>query len=72
MMDSITITIPKRLKEELDRERKAEGLSRSAIVSEALKKYLTLRKLESLRQKMIPKARAQGIYTDEDVFARVS
>jgi metal-responsive CopG/Arc/MetJ family transcriptional regulator len=72
MQESITISIPKEIKRALDRERKAKGISRSAVVSDALKKYLALREIAELRQKMIPKARAQGIYSDEDVFARVS
>jgi len=72
MNESITISIPKRLKVALDKERKAEGLSRSAVVAEALAKHLTVRKLEALRRKMVPKARARGIRTDEDVFAIVS
>jgi metal-responsive CopG/Arc/MetJ family transcriptional regulator len=54
------------------RSQKAKGRSRSAVVSDALKKYLALREIAELRQKMIPKARAQGIYSDEDVFALVS
>ncbi|MFI5201194.1 MAG: ribbon-helix-helix protein, CopG family [Candidatus Kapaibacterium sp.] len=72
MNESITISIPKRLKRTLDRERKAKGISRSSLVVDALQRYLTIQKLEDLREKMIPRARAQGIYTDEDVFSRVS
>ncbi len=72
MQESITVSIPKEIKRALDRERKAKGLSRSALVSDALKKYLALRDLNQLREKMRPKAQAHGIYTDEDVFARVS
>ena len=72
MKENISISIPKNLKQALDKEGKAEGLSRSAIVVEAVKKYLAVRKIQGLRRTMIPKAQAQGIYTDEDVFARVS
>ena len=72
MQENITVSIPREVKRALDRERKAKGLSRSAVVSEALKKYLALRDLAVLRKKMIPHARSQGIYTDEDVFVRVS
>jgi metal-responsive CopG/Arc/MetJ family transcriptional regulator len=72
MKESISISIPKDIKRALDKEGKAEGISRSAVVVEALKKYLGVRKIESIRSKMIPKARSQGIYTDEDVFARLS
>lgn len=69
---SITVSLPSELVREIDKEMKKEGLSRSAVVVGALRKYLTIRKLRALNKKMSAKARAQGIYTDEDVFARVS
>jgi predicted transcriptional regulator len=72
MQESITISLPSNIKKTLDKERKARGLSRSAVVSAALNKYLTLLEIGSLREKMIPKAQAQGIFTDEDVFARLA
>jgi metal-responsive CopG/Arc/MetJ family transcriptional regulator len=58
MQESITVSIPKEIKQALDREHKAKGISRSAVVSDALKKYFALREIAELRQKMIPKARA--------------
>jgi metal-responsive CopG/Arc/MetJ family transcriptional regulator len=72
MKESITISIPSELRKELDKEMKQEGLSRSAIVAGALRKYLTIRKLRAINKRMSAKARAQGIYTDEDVFDHLS
>jgi hypothetical protein len=39
---------------------------------EAIKMYLFLRRFWLLRERMIPKAQAQGIFTDQDVFDCVS
>ena len=69
---SITVSLPSELVREIDIEMKKEGLSRSAVVVGALRKYLTIRKLRTINKKMSAKARAQGIYTDEDVFERLS
>jgi metal-responsive CopG/Arc/MetJ family transcriptional regulator len=71
MRETISVSLPENLKEELDRLTQAEGVSRSDLVREALKAYLFARKFRSLREKLIPYAEAQGIYTDEDVFREV-
>lgn len=72
MRETMTISLPPKIKSELDRAVHEEGLSRSDIVRESLRQYLFLRKFRALRAKMVTKAQAQGIYTDEDVFDRVS
>jgi metal-responsive CopG/Arc/MetJ family transcriptional regulator len=72
MQETITITLPEETKLVLDGVRREEGVSLSELVSEAIKEYLFFRRFRLLRERMIPKARAQGIYTDQDVFERVS
>jgi metal-responsive CopG/Arc/MetJ family transcriptional regulator len=72
MRESISISLPEDLKDELDRFTRAEGTTRSDLVREALREYLFSRRLRSLRQELMPYAEAQGIYTDEDVFREVS
>ena len=37
-----------------------------------IKEYLFFRRFRLLRERMVPKAQARGIYTDQDVFERVS
>lgn len=49
-----------------------EGISRSDLVRESLRDYFFFRKFQDLRARMMAKAQAQGIFTDEDVFKRVS
>lgn len=72
MRQTITISIPEAVKKELDTLSKQEGISRSDVVRESLRDYFFFRKFRALRAELLPKAEAQGVYTDEDVFARVS
>ena len=72
MRSTLTISLPEKVRAQLDRVSKAEGISRSDIVRESVRDYLFIRQLRSLRRTMVPKASQQGIHTDQDVFDRVS
>ncbi|HEV8129760.1 MAG TPA: ribbon-helix-helix domain-containing protein [Acidobacteriota bacterium] len=72
MRETITISLPKEIKEELDRVTKRERVTRSDVVRESLRDYLFLRQFRSLRTRMVAKAQSRGVYTDQDVFDRVS
>ncbi len=72
MKKAITVSVPEELQDDLDKYAQAEGLSRSEVVKESLKEYLFVRKFRKLRKKMMPKAQAEGVYTDEDVFKEIS
>ena len=70
--ETITISIPKSIKQKLDRIVKEEHLNRSDVVREALRQYFTRQEFRRLRQLMIPEAESRGFYTDEDVFRKVT
>ena len=72
MRETITISVPDDLKAELDRIAREEGLSRSDVVRESLRDYLFVRNFRRLRLRLMAKALAQGVVTDDDVFDRVS
>ena len=72
MQETITITLPDDLRKALDEAACREGLPSNELISEALKEYLYFRRLRSLRERMITKAKEQGICTDQDVFDQVS
>lgn len=72
MRESISISLPEELKEELDRYTRKEGISRSDLVREAVREYLFSRRFRALRGELMPYAEAQGVFTDEDVFREVS
>jgi metal-responsive CopG/Arc/MetJ family transcriptional regulator len=72
MRETITISLPEEIKTELDKIVRSEGISRSDVVRESLRDYLFIRRFRLLRTKMLAKAQSQGIFTDEDVFKRIS
>lgn len=72
MRETITISVPAEIKEELDKVVRDEGISRSDVIRESLRDYLFMRRFQQLRARMLAKAQAQGVYTDEDVFKKVS
>jgi predicted transcriptional regulator len=72
MEEVLTIRLPKGTRRRLERRAKAQKLSVSQLVRRALEQDELLTSLGSARTELLPQARAQGIYTDEDVFAIVS
>lgn len=72
MRSTMTVSIPDDVRKELDRVADAEGVSRSDIVRESVRDYLFVRQFRALRKTMVPKAARRGVYTDKDVFDRVS
>ena len=56
----------------IERVAKQDGVSRSDVQRQSLEEFLFVRRFRQLRQRMMATAQAQGIYTDEDVFTRVS
>ena len=49
-----------------------EGVSRSEVLRASLENYLFIRRFRTLRQRMMAAAQAHGVFTDEDVFDRLS
>ncbi len=72
MRKTVSISLPEELKSALDESADEEGVSRSDLVRQALQDFLFVRRFRRLRHELIPYAEAQGVYTDEDVFRRVS
>jgi metal-responsive CopG/Arc/MetJ family transcriptional regulator len=72
MRETVTISLPRAIRRELDRVAKEEGVSRSDVLRQSLEDFLFVRRFRQLRQRMMAAAQAQGIFTDEDVFTRIS
>jgi predicted transcriptional regulator len=72
MEEILTIRLPKGTRRRLERRAKAQKLSVSQLLRRALEQDELLTNLASARAELRPQARAQRIYTDEDVFAIVS
>ena len=72
MRETVTISLPRAIRRELDRIAREEGVSRSDVLRQSLDDFLFVRRFRQLRQRMMAAAQVQGIFTDEDVFTRVS
>ena len=72
MQETITVTLPVEIKPALDNAARKEGISLNELVTKAIEEYLFVRQFRLLRERMVPEAQAQGIYSDQDVFERVS
>ena len=67
-MATITLRLPDELDRALERQSAAAGVSKSDLTREALRRFLTVSEFQRLRAKLVKRAQAQGIHTDEDVF----
>ena len=72
MRETVTISLPQAVRRELDKIAKEDGVSRSDVLRQSLEDFLFVRRFRRLRLRMMAAAQAEGIYTDEDVFTRVS
>lgn len=72
MNATVTVRLDEDLVRELDEVAETLGCSRSAIMREALRRRLSVLRLESLREEIMPLAEDRGYLTDEDVFRDVS
>ncbi len=72
MRQTITISLPQALKKKLADAVKHEHTNSSSIVREALRQYFVREEFRRLRGIMAPKAGRMGVFTDEDVFKKVS
>ena len=72
MRATMTISLPPALRRSVSRVAKDSGLTESEFVRRAVARQLWAEAFEETRRRLMPKARAQGIYTDEDVFKIVS
>ena len=52
----------------LERQSAALGISKSDLAREALKRYLRVAEFRTLRTRLVARAQAAGVNTDEDVF----
>ncbi len=72
MRATLTISLPPQTRAEIAKAAKRRKLSESEFVRRALQTQLWQDAFEESRRKLTARARARGIYTDEDVFTQVS
>jgi len=64
----MSISISSNLEKQIKETAKKYGISKSAIVKEALRGYFIHQSIKTLRAKMVPHAQKAGYFTDEDIF----
>lgn len=69
-MEEITLRLSDNVSSALDEATREAGLSRNEIIEKALSDYLFIRKFRLLRERLA--SESENIYTDQDVFDRVS
>ena len=67
-MTTLTLRVPDELDRALEHQSTALGISKSDLAREALKRYLRVTEFRTLRARLVARAQAGGINTDEDVF----
>lgn len=72
MRATLTISLPPQTRAQLARAAKRRKLSESEFVRRALQTQLWQDAFEESRRRLAVRARALGIYTDEDVFKQIS
>lgn len=72
MRETVNISLPPSTKRELDQFTKKQSLNRSNVLKEAIRQYLIREQFRQLRMSMLLQAQQRGIYTDQEVFRKVS
>ena len=72
MRETLTISLPGKLRKELAKTAKAQHLTQSEFVRKAIQDKLWTDAVDESVRLLAPNARALGIRTDEDVFKRIS
>jgi predicted transcriptional regulator len=67
-MTTLTLRVPDDLDKALERQSAALGISKSDLAREALKRYLRVAEFRTLRARLVARAQADGINTDDDVL----
>ncbi len=72
MRTSVSVSLPEKLNKDINKVLKETSLTRSELVRAALDEYLFKFRFRKIREKLVIKARSKGIYTDDDVYERLS
>lgn len=72
MRTVLSVSLPEKMSEELDRFAKSTGRNKSDIVKESLSIFIWEMKLRAVQKKLGPKAKRLGIVSEEDVFKTIS
>ena len=72
MQETITLNLPADVRDSLEARSQIESISSLELIERAVREYLLVRRLHTLREKMLKQADLKGGFTDEDIFEMVS
>lgn len=72
MRETLTVSLPARTKRLIARAANESGLTTSEYVRMAIHRKLWQDAVAESRRVAVPKARARGVFTDDDVFKLIS
>ncbi|HSF19226.1 MAG TPA: ribbon-helix-helix protein, CopG family [Vicinamibacteria bacterium] len=72
MRESLTVSLPAKTKRLIERAARESGLTTSEYVRLAIFRKLWQDAVAESRRVAVPRARAKGIFTDEEVFRLIS
>ena len=72
MQQTITLNLPADVRDSLEARSQIESISSLELIERAVREYLLVRRLHTLREKMLKQADLKGGFTDEDIFEMVS
>jgi len=72
MRSVMSVSLPKKMADELDFLAKETGRNKSDIVKESLGEFLWEKRFRRMKKRLTPKAKAAGFVTDDDVFKAIS
>mgnify|MGYP001578369758 CR=1 FL=1 len=72
MRSIVTFSLPPTLTKQMNQLAVRYKTNRSQIIQQAINDFLTRHEFNQLRQRLMKKAKGKSIFTDEDVFQRVS
>jgi hypothetical protein len=72
MRETLTVSLPGKTKRLVERAANESGLTTSEYVRLAIFRKLWQDAAVESRRAAVPRARAKGVYTDEDVFRLIS
>jgi metal-responsive CopG/Arc/MetJ family transcriptional regulator len=71
MREVVSISLSTEFKKRLDHAAKQDGVSRSHLIQDVLKRSLDLREVEQMRRELRPYAERLGVFSDEEVVALI-
>ena len=66
-LDTVSVTIPKNLADEVDQLAAVEGRSRDALIEDAIRFWVRDRRWKAIQAEVAPRAQAAGLLTEDDI-----